>query len=61
MTGFGAATGLGIIAEGMADAYTAYNAYSTRAFSWKDYAIQKAISLTISAVSLGMQNLKNAG
>lgn len=58
-TGFGATVGMGLITEGMADFTTAYRVYSTREFSWKDYAIQKAVSLTISVVSMGLSSLKD--
>lgn len=58
-TGFGATVGVGIITEGAADLFTAYRAYSSRSFTWEDYAKQKAISLAISAVSMGWQTLKS--
>lgn len=60
-TGFGANVGVGLITEGAADIFTAYRAYSTRQFSWSDYGKQKAVSLVISAVSMGMQSMKDAG
>ena len=58
-TGFGATVGMGLITEGMADFTTTYRVYSTRNFNWSDYAIQKAVSLTISAVSMGLSSLKD--
>lgn len=58
-TGFGATLGMGLLTEGMADFTTAYRVYSTRQFNWTDFAIQKAVSLTISAVSMGLSSLKD--
>ncbi len=60
-TGFGANVGMGLITEGAADLVSAYRVYSTRQFTWEGYCQQKAVSLAISAVSLGWQSLKNAG
>ncbi|CAF4453722.1 unnamed protein product, partial [Rotaria socialis] len=60
-TGFGATVGLGLITEGGADLFTAYRAYSTRQFSWSDYGKQKAVSLIISAVSMGFSAIKDTG
>jgi preprotein translocase subunit SecA len=60
-TGFGATVGMGLITEGAADIFTAYRAYSTRQFTWSDYAKQKAVSLAISAVSMGWGKIKDAG
>ncbi|CAF1195636.1 unnamed protein product [Rotaria magnacalcarata] len=60
-SGFGATVGLGLITEGAADLFTAYRAYSTRQFSWSDYGKQKAVSLVISAVSMGFSAIKDAG
>ena len=60
-SGFGATIGIGFIAESAADTLTAYRAYSTRQFSWKAYAAQKVVSLTISAISMGWGAIKNAG
>jgi hypothetical protein len=59
-TGFGATVGMGLITEGVSDLFTAYRAYSTRQFSWSEYGAQKAVSLVISAVTMGMQGLKDA-
>jgi len=60
-TGFGASVGMGVITEGLADMFTAYRAFSNRQFSWNDYCKQKAVSLIISAVSMGYSKLKDAG
>ncbi|CAF4381932.1 unnamed protein product, partial [Rotaria magnacalcarata] len=60
-SGFGATVGLGLITEGAADLFTAYRAYSTRQFSWSDYGKQKAVSLIISAISMGFSAIKDAG
>jgi len=57
-TGFGSGVGMGFITEGLADMFTAYRAYSTRQFHWSDYCKQKAISLVISAVSMGYSKFK---
>lgn len=58
-TGFGASLGMSLINEGMSDLVAAHRIYNTREFSWSQYGTQKAISLTISAVSLGMSGLKD--
>ena len=64
-TGFGSTLGIGLIAEGAGDLFTAYRAYSTRQFSWSDYMKQKAISIVISVATAGLQTavtgVKNAG
>ncbi|CAF3985262.1 unnamed protein product, partial [Rotaria sp. Silwood1] len=60
-TGFGSTVGMGLITEGIADMFTAYRAFSNRQFSWSDYCKQKAVSLIISAVSMGYSKLKDAG
>ncbi|CAF4600728.1 unnamed protein product, partial [Didymodactylos carnosus] len=60
-TGFGATVGMGLITEGIADMFTVYRAFSNRQFSWNDYCKQKAVSLIISAVSMGYSKLKDAG
>ncbi|CAF1433891.1 unnamed protein product [Adineta steineri] len=60
-TGFGATVGMGLITEGIADMFTVYRAFSKRQFSWNDYCKQKAVSLVISAVSMGYSKLKDAG
>lgn len=59
-TGFGTSLGMGIVTEGLSDALTAYKAYSSRQFRWSDYCTQKAISLTITAVSMGFSKIKDA-
>ncbi|CAF2102630.1 unnamed protein product [Rotaria magnacalcarata] len=60
-TGFGSTVGMGLITEGIADMFTAYRAFSNRQFNWEDYCKQKAVSLVISAVSMGYSKLKDAG
>ncbi|CAF4465845.1 unnamed protein product [Rotaria sp. Silwood2] len=60
-TGFGATVGMSLVTEGAADLFTAYRAYSTRQFSWSDYGKQKAVSLVISAASMGFSSIKDAG
>ncbi|CAF4590118.1 unnamed protein product, partial [Rotaria sp. Silwood2] len=59
-TRFGSTVGMGLITEGIADMFTAYRAFSNRQFSWGDYCKQKAVSLVISAVSMGYSKLKDA-
>ncbi len=58
-TGFGSAVGMGLVAEGLADIFTAYRANRSRQFNWSDYCKQKAISLAISAVSMGYSKIKD--
>ncbi|CAF2645365.1 unnamed protein product [Rotaria sp. Silwood2] len=60
-TGFGATVGMGMITEGAADLLIAYRIYNTRKFCWSDYGKQKAVSLVISAVSMGFSAIKDAG
>ncbi len=60
-TGFGATVGMGLITEGTADFITGWSAYKSREFNWSDYVKQKAVSLAISAVSMGLQSLQDAG
>lgn len=60
-SGFGATVGMSLISEGISDLFYAYRAYSSRQFDWGDYAKQKAVSLMISACSLGLGKLKDAG
>ncbi|CAF1276298.1 unnamed protein product, partial [Rotaria sordida] len=60
-TGFGSTVGMGLITEGVADLVIAFRVYSTRQFSWSDYGKQKAVSLIISAVSMGISAIKDAG
>ena len=60
VTGFGTSAGMGVITEGITDMIGAYRIYSTRRFQWNDYCAQKAVSLAISAVSMGMSNMKEA-
>ncbi|CAF4463410.1 unnamed protein product, partial [Rotaria sp. Silwood2] len=59
-TGFGATIGMASITEGAADLFTAYRAYHTRNFTWSDYGKQKAVSLIISAFSMGLSAIKDA-
>ncbi|CAG0891532.1 unnamed protein product [Cyprideis torosa] len=60
VTGFGGSLGLSLVTEGIADAFVAYRAYSTRQFRWSDYALQKTVSLVLSATSLGLSKWKEA-
>ena len=53
-SGFGATCGMAFITEGAADVFTAYRAFSTRQFVWSDYFKQKAVSLVISASTMGL-------
>ncbi|CAG0896392.1 unnamed protein product [Cyprideis torosa] len=60
VTGFGGSLGLSLVTEGIADTFVAYRAYSTRQFRWSDYALQKVVSLALSAATLGFSNWKDA-
>lgn len=60
-TGFGYTVGMGVITEGVADLATAGRAAYTRHFTWQDYCQQKAISLVISATTMGWSAIKDAG
>ncbi len=60
-TGFGATIGMSLISEGLSDLLYAYRAYSSRQFSWSDYAKQKAVSIAISVASAGFSKIKDAG
>lgn len=60
-TGYGLSIGMSIVAEGLSDLFTAYRAYSSRHFSWSDYAKQKSINIVISLVSAGYDKIKDVG
>jgi hypothetical protein len=60
-TEFGKTVGNDLMAEGAADIFTVYQAYSTRQFKWSDFMIQKSVSLVISAACMGLQGIKEAG
>ena len=60
VTGYGSTVGMGLVTEGLADMFVAYRAYSSRQFHWSDYCKQKAVSLVISAVSMGVSSWKDA-
>ncbi len=53
--------GNALIAEGINDMVYATIAGLTGTFSWKDWAVQKAISLTISLATAGFSTLSNLG
>jgi len=53
----GVSSGMGLITEGVFDYIIAFRAYRKRYFRWSDYAKQKALSLMISAVSIGVGKL----
>ncbi|CAF4173221.1 unnamed protein product [Rotaria sp. Silwood2] len=59
-TGVGGTVGMGLITEGVVDLVVAGTALYTRKFSWSNYALQKGVSLTISAISMGISSMKNA-
>ncbi|CAF3845426.1 unnamed protein product [Rotaria sp. Silwood1] len=59
-TAFGASLGMNVITEGVADIFYAYRTSRSRQFSWIDYGKQKAVSLIISAVTLGFSSFKDA-
>ncbi|KAA0202706.1 hypothetical protein HAZT_HAZT001008, partial [Hyalella azteca] len=48
-----------LIKEGVADLITAVKAAATGSFNWATWATQKAISVTVSLVSMGWNSLKN--
>ena len=58
--GLGVQLGIGLITEGISDIYYAVKGAISRNFSWKDYAIQKAISLTLLFVTLGCSAISQA-
>ena len=58
--GFGSTVGFGLITEGISDLFAAASGIYNRDFSWKDYAIQKAVSMTICLATAGLSALKNA-
>lgn len=60
-TGYGLSIGMSIVAEGLSDLFTAYRAYSTRHFSWNDYAKQKSINIVSSLASAGYDKIKDVG
>ena len=53
-TGFFATFGLGLIAEGVSDIIYGIEAMATGEFSWKEWGIQKAISITVAIVTAGI-------
>ncbi|XP_055354382.1 uncharacterized protein LOC129600024 [Paramacrobiotus metropolitanus] len=60
VTGFGASVGMALVTEAMSDLTTIHRMCSSRHFSWSDYATQKAVSLLISATTLGLNSLRNS-
>ncbi|CAF1377167.1 unnamed protein product, partial [Rotaria sordida] len=59
-TGVGGTIGMGLITEGLVDLVIAGTALYTRKFSWSSYALQKGVSLTISAISMGIASIKGS-
>ena len=59
--GVGASIGAGLIAEGINDMMYATMAGLTGTFSWKDWAIQKAISIAITVATAGIGFLASGG
>ncbi|CAF4075923.1 unnamed protein product [Rotaria sordida] len=59
-TGVGGTIGMGLITEGLVDLVIAGTALYTRKFSWSNYALQKGVSLTISAISMGIASIKGS-
>ncbi|KAA0202607.1 hypothetical protein HAZT_HAZT002059, partial [Hyalella azteca] len=57
-TGFGISMGMSVLTEGLADAYFAFRAHQTRQFSWIDYCQQKAVSLALTAITMGYSKFK---
>lgn len=58
--GIGVQLGIGLITEGISDIYYAVKGAISRNFSWKDYAIQKGISLALCFVTLGCSAISQA-
>ncbi|CAF4651425.1 unnamed protein product, partial [Rotaria sp. Silwood2] len=59
-TGVGGTIGMGLITEGLVDLVIVGTALYTRKFSWSNYALQKSVSLAISAISMGISSIKGA-
>ncbi|CAF4913364.1 unnamed protein product, partial [Rotaria socialis] len=59
----GAAVQIGtmLLSEGIGDMIHAIKSAITGEFSWKEYAIQKAISIAITIATCGMAALKETG
>ena len=53
-TGLFASFGLGLITEGVSDLIYGIEAMATGEFSWNEWSIQKAISITVSLVTAGV-------
>ncbi|CAM4888627.1 unnamed protein product [Rotaria socialis] len=59
--GAGSTIGMGLLSEGISDLITAVvDGIINRDFSWASYAIQKAISMTVSLVCAGLGAIKDA-
>ncbi|CAF1473977.1 unnamed protein product, partial [Didymodactylos carnosus] len=58
--GLGSSLGISLISEGINDIVYGIRGAISRRFSWKDYGIQKGVSLTICFVTLGCSAVKQA-
>ncbi len=58
--GLGTPIAIGLISEGISDLLFAVQAGLSKEFSWKSYAIHKAVSLTITTLTVGFSFLRNA-
>lgn len=58
LTGVGASAGMGLITEGVADAFTAVRTVQTRDFDWSGFLVQKAVSVLISIGTGGLGSAK---
>ncbi|XP_030606961.1 uncharacterized protein LOC115795290 [Archocentrus centrarchus] len=56
-----AQVGMGLIAEGISDCIYGIEAMVTGEFSWKEWAIEKAISIGVSVIGLGVGKLISKG
>lgn len=60
-TGVGVTVGLGILCESINEIFEIMNVIRTRDFDLKTYLIEKAVSIALSAVTMGWGGMKNLG
>lgn len=61
ISGVGFTVGSAILSESLNEVFAIIDVCRTNEFCMKSYLIGKAISLTLTAVTLGMSPIKNAG
>lgn len=61
LTGAGATIGISILSESINEIFQIVNVFRTREFDFKSYLLEKAVSLVLSAVTMGWAPLKNVG